>query len=86
MEQIKVDCAEFQRLAGGLIPGGCNRSNEYSELEQAGHDFWLTRNLHGAGFWDGDWPEVGDKLTAISEQFGELWAYLGDDGLIYLSK
>lgn len=21
---------------------------------QAGHDFWLTRNGHGAGFWDGD--------------------------------
>jgi hypothetical protein len=21
--------------------------------EQAGHDFWLTRNGHGAGFWDG---------------------------------
>lgn len=23
----------------------------------AGHDFWLTRNCHGAGFWDGDWPD-----------------------------
>jgi len=86
MEQIKADCTKFQELAGELILNGCTRNNEYTDWEMAGHDFWLTRNLHGAGFWDGDWPEVGDKLTAISEQFGELWAYLGDDGLIYLSK
>lgn len=27
----------------------------FSECERIGHDFWLTRNGHGAGFWDGDW-------------------------------
>lgn len=24
----------------------------YSRSERFGHDFWLTRNRHGAGFWD----------------------------------
>lgn len=27
------------------------------EEYRAGMDLWLTRNRHGAGFWDGDWPE-----------------------------
>src|ERR1700723_1133113 len=25
---------------------------EWSQDARAGHDFWLTRNGHGAGFWD----------------------------------
>ncbi len=48
------------------------------------HDFWLTRNGHGAGFWDGDYPEpIGDQLTKIAESFGECWLYVGDDGRVY---
>lgn len=51
---------------------------------QAGHDFWLTRNGHGAGFWDGDWPkEVGTRLTEKSKPYGGCNLYFGDDGLIY---
>ena len=51
----------------------------------AGHDFWLTRNGHGAGFWDGDYPEpIGEKLTEISKTFGEVYIYVGDDGEIYV--
>ena len=46
----------------------------------AGHNFWLTCNGHGSGFWDGDWPA---RLTEASEQFGEFDLYVGDDGLIY---
>lgn len=52
--------------------------------KQAGHDFWLTRNGHGAGFWDGDWPEpLGKTLTNASQAYGEFNLYIGDDGLIY---
>ena len=52
--------------------------------EQAGHDFWLTRNHHGAGFWDGDWPAPYDQLLTVgAESYGEFQTYLGDDGLIY---
>jgi len=52
------------------------------DLSQAGHDFWLTRNHHGAGFWDGDW-ETGDELTKASHAFGEVNLDVGDDGKIY---
>ena len=38
----------------------------------AGHDFWLTRNGHGAGFWDGDYPESEETiLTDAARTFGE---------------
>ena len=53
-------------------------------MERAGHDFWLTRNHHGAGFWDGDWPEdVDEKLTEASHSWGEMDLYVGDDGRVY---
>jgi hypothetical protein len=53
-------------------------------LYAIGKDLWLTRNGHGSGFWDGDWPEViGEKLTAYCHAIGQREAYLGDDGLIY---
>jgi hypothetical protein len=52
---------------------------------QAGHDFWLTRNGHGAGFWDGDWPEkAADRLSEASEAFGDSTLYVGDDGKLYV--
>jgi hypothetical protein len=52
----------------------------------AGHDFWLTRNGHGAGFWDGDLSEdVGNALTEAAKKFGECHLYVGDDGQIYTS-
>ena len=54
------------------------------DLWRVGHDLWLTQNRHGAGFWDGDWPEeIGERLTEISKKFGECHLYVGDDGKIY---
>lgn len=53
--------------------------------DYAGHDFALTRNGHGAGFWDGDLPEeLGARLTAATETVGECWPYVGDDGGVYI--
>ena len=52
-------------------------------LDQAGHDFWLTRNRHGAGFWDRNLGEVGDQLTDAAHDYPEITLYPGDDGKIY---
>jgi len=57
---------------------------EWTPSEQAGHDFWLTRNGHGAGFWSRDVGEVGDRLSKAAEQFGEQYLYVGDDGKLYV--
>jgi len=54
---------------------------------QAGHDFWLTRNGHGAGFWDrftgGEEEKAGEHLTKASKPYGSCDLYVGDDGRIY---
>jgi len=55
---------------------------------QAGHDFWLTRNHHGAGFWDRFYGDdersiAGKALTDASHAYGEVSLYIGDDGRIH---
>lgn len=53
---------------------------------QAGHDFWLTRNHHGAGFWDRGLGDVGKRLTTAAHAWGDSTAYVGDDGKVYLTE
>ncbi len=53
--------------------------------EQFGHDFWLTRNRHGAGFWDRGLGDLGKKLTEWAHSYGSSDVYLGDSGKVYLS-
>ena len=74
--QMIEDCAAF--LAKADIPDNL--------LPQAGHDFWLTRNGHGTGFWDR--PEIygeekAQELSALAETFWFVDLYVGDDGRIY---
>lgn len=41
-------------------------------MTRAGHDFYLTRNGHGAGFWDGDYEKAkGQRLTDACRPYGE---------------
>ena len=70
----EIDIALFFALAKELIVDDVETT--------VAHDFWLTRNGHGAGFWDGDY-EHGDELTEICKQFKEQTPYAGDDGKIY---
>jgi len=41
-------------------------------FKDLGHDFFLTHQGHGAGFWDGDWPIYGDNLTDLAKCYPEL--------------
>lgn len=54
-------------------------------LEAVGIDFWLTRNGHGAGFWDRGLGERGDRLTTAAHAYGSSDLYVGDDGLVYVA-
>ena len=54
------------------------------DAEQGGHDFWLTRNGHGAGFWDRGLGELGDKLSDAAKTFGSADLYVGDDGKVHV--
>ena len=76
LKQADKDCDLFIEKAGDLL-------DSFDDTDIA-HDFWLTRNGHGAGFWDGDYPDdIGDKLTEIANDFRELYIYVGDDGQLY---
>jgi len=56
-------------------------ANETHDDESIAHDFWLTRNGHGAGFWDGDYnDDIGERLTQLAESFGECNVCVNNDG------
>lgn len=86
LERCAADCAAFQEAAAGLLALAFGHHG-YGSV-QAGHDFWLTRCGHGAGFWDRGLDDVGDKLTALvghGTEWPNLDVYKGDDGLAYLA-
>lgn len=78
------DCAGFIHYCEetGLDPFPEYGRAEYSDEELSGHDFWLTRNGHGAGYWDRGLA-TGGKLTAAAKTFGSADLYVGDDSTIY---
>jgi hypothetical protein len=85
--EIERDCTAFQGVARELLTTAYTR--DYDEM-QAGRDFWLTRNGHGAGFWDRDQLKqdgLGDRLKKLcgwKTEFAETGMYRGDDGKLYL--
>jgi hypothetical protein len=90
LARIVADCERFQRENAADIATieGQHCSDEYwSGDERAGHDFWLTRNRHGVGFWDRDdlTQDVSERLTNAAHTFGECWATLGDDEFVYIN-
>lgn len=85
VERMARDCAKFQAAQGDKLTEENCKYTGCPAIEYAGHDFWLTRCGHGAGFWDGDWVEpVATELTDAAHAFGNVDLYLGDDGQIYL--
>lgn len=84
LDKMVEDCKTFQEANEKWI--GKRYCKKYSETPEirAGHDFWLTRCGHGAGFWDGDWTEkAGEALTESSKSYGNVDLYIGDDGMVY---
>lgn len=81
----RKDCATFQTVHADILAAAYAHPG-YGSAAQAGHDFFLTRNRHGAGFWDRGLPDaIGKALTDAAEDAGEDDLYLGDDGKLYFS-
>jgi len=81
MRKIVRDCKKFMdsHIYNETMESWCCGDTR-STIEQMAHDFWLTRNRHGAGFWDGDYPKaLGEKLTEFSHKFGEVHILPEDD-------
>lgn len=85
LAEMASDCRKFQEEnESWLTEENYVAQSEYSAEDMAGYHFWLTRNGHGSGFWNGDWSdEANEAMTKASKAFGEYNLYLGDDGRIY---
>lgn len=81
LQEAKRECEDFQEAQRELLEQAYQTPG-YDE-ESAGHDFWLTRNGHGTGFWDRGLGEVGDKLSEVCKPYGSVDLYVGDDGKIH---
>lgn len=86
--KAREDVAAFLEL---LAQEGIDWTENWN-AEQMGHDFWLTRNGHGAGFWDRHGSRNEDahamgkrmsELVGFRTPFPEIDLYVGDDGKIY---
>jgi hypothetical protein len=53
------------------------------DIGQFAHDFCLTRNGHGTGFWDRGLGELGNRLTELSQPWGSSSVYVTCDGKLY---
>ena len=78
--KARSDCNNFYDQAREFL----EMDGVTADLEQIGHDFWFTRNHHGAGFWDDPEMYAGDenakKLTDIAHGFGELLVMPTEEG------
>lgn len=86
VEKLHYDCTHFIKNNFNICKQYASKIDTSSDDEWAymGYDFWLTRNGHGAGFWDRGLGDLGTELTKAAKVYGEVYVYLGDDELVYV--
>lgn len=86
LREMIEDCATFQRDNADALAQAYQSDvfiqGERYDASNAGHDFWLTRNGHGTGFWDRDLGAVGEALTTACKAFGAYDLAMSDNGEI----
>ncbi len=86
LASMTEDCRQFEADNADDLALADRGHGEWSSAELNGHDFWLTRNRHGAGFWDRGYPaDLGKRLTDAAHAWGSSDLYIGDDGKLYVS-
>lgn len=75
IKATEKDIAKFEKMAKKEL------EDLDAEDSQIGHDIFLSRNGHGAGFFDRDYAdqEILDKLQDYAEKLGSVDAYVSDD-------
>lgn len=81
LRTMREDCADFMRANAADLAEMMTATGR--PMDHMGHDFWLTRNGHGAGFWDRGAGELGDRLTDAAHAFGGVDLLIGDDGKVH---
>ena len=95
LQKAQDDCDAFQEEAEELL-SLAYESDHYVSMQSypdcdgkidsaAGHDFWLTRNSHGTGFWDrGDEP-FWKELSKVAKRQRSCDVYVVDDGQLHFA-
>lgn len=92
IQQAIADCTKFQSDFSTMLKSAYEFYTESGMIEHhdsgspeacAGHDFYLTRNRHGVGFWDRGMGHLGDTLTEVAHTYGEASLYVGDEGKLH---
>lgn len=73
-------CADFLAQCADFLPAYSGTWDSF------GHDLWLTRNRHGAGFWDRGQGVIWAALSDIARYMGGQTLVQGDDGFIYFES
>lgn len=84
LADIVADCAKFRADHAALLDAANAAGRNDSSL---GHDYWLSRNGHGTGFWDRKELEAGGIGDALHKacRHREVYVERGDDGHVYVS-
>lgn len=84
LAKMREDCEDFIKSNEADLAEYLKRmhSPEYSGEAYAGHDFWLTRNGHGVGFWDRGLGELGKRLTEAAKVYSGFDLYVSE-GKVY---
>jgi hypothetical protein len=80
--QAYLDIKEFIKKAGKVAISEAINENG---LERLGHDIWLTRNRHGAGFFDHTY-ENENELMSAAHNLKEVYIYVDDEGMLRFSN
>ena len=75
--EMRAECQNFFTVNLHLM------TEAKGDFSQHGHDFWLSRNGHGAGFFDRDNGIIGDKLQSNAQFYDQKYLFVADDGMIY---
>lgn len=81
-EQMRADLTDFIGSNREVIDRVIASRDDY-DITSVAHDFWLTRNSHGAGFWDRGFGDDGKHLSEMASAHGSVDIYAGDDGKLY---
>ena len=83
LAEQRAQLVDFMRANRGLLAQATALRPNFYDPSQVGHDFHLTRNGHGAGFWDRGLGQVGEQLSEAAKVYGSAELYPGDDGKLY---
>jgi hypothetical protein len=82
-EMLRQDARDFlsDEHVVRLVRAAVRRLPGYG-FEAAGIDYALTRNGHGAGYWDRGLGMLGEALTQLARPYGSRYLMVSLDGSI----